>query len=194
MQGKMAILGGEKGKKETNKRSETLSNDTKFNFMKKKYGFDKFKKTNYVSPSCMKDFYDKYSKFNVTSRKYFLENVTPTLAFIKSSNEEKIVPNPLGLIRRTGDTDKLNYNYQKVGDDYMTVLSNSLRYSEQFNSLDISGNRLSNIGVEKLFKVLNENKMLSRKLLNINLSENNMGNRDLTDLNLSLISSKVKNI
>ena len=186
MIGRMTILGSEKGKKETNKRTETISSDSKFNFMKKKYGFDKFKKTNYVSPSCMKDFYDKYSKFNVTSRKYFLENVTPTLAFIKSSNEEKIVPNPLGLIRRTGDTDKLNYNYQKVGDDYMTVLSNSLRYSEQFNSLDISGNRLSNIGVEKLFKVLNENKMLSRKLLSINLSENNMGNRDLSDLNLFL--------
>ena len=186
LMGKMSILGSEKGKKEANKRTETISNDTKFTLMKKKYGFDKFKKTNYVSPSCMKDFYDKYSKFNVTSRKYFLENVTPTLAFIKSSNEEKIVPNPLGLIRRNGDTDKLNYNYQKVGDDYMTVLSNSLRYSEQFNSLDISGNRLSNIGVEKLFKVLNENKMLSRKLLNINLSENNMGNRDLTDLNIFL--------
>lgn len=122
----------------------------------------------------MRDFYEKYSKFKVTARKYFLENNTPSLAFIKSSDEEKIIPNPLGLLRRSGDIDMLDLNFQKVGDDYISALSNSLKYSEHFNSLDVSANRLSTGGVEKLFKVLNDNKMLSRKLININLSENNL--------------------
>ena len=169
---------------------ESVPNEIRYNnVFKKNYGFDKFKKTNYVAPTCMRDFYDKYSKFNTTARKYFLENNTPSLAFIKSSDEEKIIPNPLGLVRRTGDVDKLDYNFQKIGDDYISVLSNSLKYSEHFNSLDLGGNRLSTGGVEKLFKVLNDNQMLARKLININLSENNLGNQNLSDFILFLQDS-----
>ena len=165
---------------------ETLPSEIRYNSIKKKYGFNKFRNTNYVAPNCMKDFYDKYSKFNTIARKYFYDNNTPSLAFIKSSNEEKIIPNPLGLLRRTGDSDKLDLNYQKVGDDYMTVLSNSLKYSEHINSLDVSGNRLTVGGAEKLFKVLNENKTLAGRLQDINLAENNLGNQDLSDLILFL--------
>ena len=180
----------ENGKETIQKPVDTVPNEIRYNnAFKKKYGFDKFKKTNYIAPSCMRDFYEKYAKFNVTARKYFLENNTPSLAFIKSSDEEKIIPNPLGLLRRTGDIDKLDLNFQKVGDDYITALSNSLKYSEHFNSLDVGGNRLSTGGVERLFKVLNDNKMLSRKLININLSENNLGNQNLSDFILFLQDS-----
>ena len=168
------------------KQTETLPSEIRYSSFKKKYGFNKFRRTNYVAPTCMRDFFDKYSKFNTISRKYFLENNTPSLAFIKSSNEEKIVPNPLGLIRRTGDSDKLNLNYQKVGDNYMNVLSDSLKYSDHFSSLDVSGNRLSSGGIEKLFKVLTQNKTLSGRLQEINLSENNLGNENLSDLILFL--------
>ena len=180
----------ENGKEIVQKPLETIPNEIRYNnTFKKKYGFDKFKKTNYVTPTCMRDFYEKYSKFKVTARKYFLENNTPSLAFIKSSDEEKIIPNPLGLLRRSGDIDMLDLNFQKVGDDYISALSNSLKYSEHFNSLDVSANRLSTGGVEKLFKVLNDNKMLSRKLININLSENNLGNQNLSDFILFLQDS-----
>lgn len=80
----------ENGKEIVQKPLETIPNEIRYNnTFKKKYGFDKFKKTNYVTPTCMRDFYEKYSKFKVTARKYFLENNTPSLAFIKSSDEEK---------------------------------------------------------------------------------------------------------
>ena len=154
--------------------------------MKSRYGFNKFKKSNYVTTTCMKEFYVKYSNFNNFSRKYFVENDTPLLAFIKSSNDEKIIPNPLGLVKRSGDQRKLEYNYHKVGDDYVKVLSNSLIYSENFTSIDFSGNRLSNVGVSKLFKIINDNKKLVRNLREVDLSENNIGTENLEELILFL--------
>ena len=48
-----------------------------------KYGINKFKQSNYVTSSCMKEFYSKYSHYNSFSRKYFIQNNTPLLAFIK---------------------------------------------------------------------------------------------------------------
>ena len=167
----------------------TISNDSRHLSIKNKFGLNIFKKTNYVTPSCMRDFYEKYSNYNTLSRKYILQNNTPSLAFIKSSNEKKIIPNPLGLIRRNGDTEKLDFNYQKVGDDYMSVLSNSLKYSDHLTQLDLSGNRISIDGMENLFKVINENTILSKKLHSIDLSENNIGNQNLEDFILFLQNS-----
>ena len=151
-----------------------------------RYGLNKFKQSNYVTSSCMKDFYVKYSNFNKFSRKYIVENDTPLLAFIKSSNDKKIIPNPLGLVKRSGDKKKLEFNYQKVGDEYVKVLSNSLIYSEDFTSIDLSGNRLSNDGVSKLFKIINDNKKLVANLKTVDLSENNLGTQNLNELILFL--------
>ena len=103
--------------------------------------------------------------------------------------KKKIVPNPLGLLRRTGDAEKLNFNFQKVGDNYMNVLSNSLKYSEHLTKLDLNGNRLSNDGVSKIFKVINDNSVLANKLQSIDLSENNFGNQNLEDFILYIQDS-----
>ena len=164
--------------------NETLTSESFA--QKSKYGFNKFKQSNYVTSSCMRDFYVKYSNYNIFSRKYFVESDTPLLAFIKSTNEEKLIPNPLGLVKRSGDQRKLEYNYQKVGDEYVKALSNSLIYSENFETIDLSGNRLSNDGVNKLFKIINENKKLVRNLKSVNLSENNLGTENLEELILFL--------
>ena len=164
--------------------NETLTSESFA--QKSKYGFNKFKQSNYVTSSCMRDFYVKYSNYNIFSRKYFVESDTPLLAFIKSTNEEKLIPNPLGLVKRSGDQRKLEYNYQKVGDEYVKALSNSLIYSENFETIDLSGNRLSNDGVNKLFKIINENKKLVRNLKSVNLSENNLGTENLEELFLFL--------
>ena len=168
------------------KPSGTLSNDSRHLSVKARYGFNPFEQTNYVTPICMRDFYEKYSKYNTISRKYILDNNTPSLAFIKSSNEEKIIPNPLGLIRRSGDITKLNYNYQKVGDDYLKVLSNSLKYTDHLTKIDLTGNRLSTDGTTNLFKTINNNVFLAKKLQSIDLSENNLGNQNLEGLILFL--------
>ena len=147
-----------------------------------KYGFEQFNKTSYVNPSCMKEFYDKYSKYNTLVRKHPIKKFTPSWAFIKSTNDQKIIPNPLGLIKRSGDERILGINNQKVGDNYMTALTNSLRYSENLVSLEFGGNRLSSLGVSQIFKTLNENKNLAYKLRTIDLSENHIGKSQIQNL------------
>ena len=158
---------------------------TKFGFSQPKpikYGFDQFNRTSYVTHSCMKEFFDKYSQYNTLTRKHPIEAYTPSWAFIKSTRDEKIIPNPLGLVKRTGDDRILGINNQKVGDNYMFALSNSLRYSDHLTSLEFSGNRLSSLGVSKLFLSLNENKNLAYKLRSIDLSENHIGKSDIHNL------------
>ena len=149
---------------------------------KSKYGFKQFNKTNYVSHSSMKEFYNKFSQYNSLKRKYPTNHNTPSWAFIRSATEEKIIPNPLGLIRRSGDEKILGINNQRVGDRYMIALSNSVRYSQHLESLEFGGNRLSSIGVSHLFKALNENKNLAYKLKCIDLSENHIGKNQINNL------------
>ena len=149
---------------------------------KPKYGFEQFSHTAYVNKSCMKEFYDKYSKYNSLMRKHIINKYTPSWAFIKSTKDQKIVPNPLGLIKRSGDERVLEINNQKVGDTYMAALSNSLRYSEHLVSLEFGGNRLSSLGVSKIFTTLNENKNLAYKLRTIDLSENHIGKSQIKSL------------
>ena len=149
---------------------------------KPKYGFEQFNKTSYVNQSCMKEFYDKYSQFNALMRKHNIKKYTPSWAFIKSTKDQKIIPNPLGLIKRSGDERILGINNQKVGDNYMTALTNSLKYSDHLISLEFGGNRLSSLGVSQIFKTLNENKNLAYKLRTIDLSENHIGKSQIKNL------------
>ena len=149
---------------------------------KPKYGFEQFNKTSYANPSSMKEFYDKYSQYNTLVRKHPIKKFTPSWAFIKSTNDQKIIPNPLGLIKRSGDERVLGINNQKVGDNYMAALTNSLRYSENLVSLEFGGNRLSSLGVSQIFKTLNENKNLAYKLRTIDLSENHIGKSQIQNL------------
>ena len=153
------------------------------NIRNEKSGFQQFNQTNYVNQSCMKEYYKKYSKYNNLIRKHPLSNCTPSWAFIKSSNEEKIIPNPLGLLRRFGEQNNLDINNQKVGDTYMKSLSCSLRYYNQhLSKLEFAGNRLTSMGTSDLFKSLNTNKELAYKLRSIDLGENKIGTNNIDEL------------
>ena len=182
-------------KKEEKKNLETQKNfaKNKFGFSQPKpvkYGFEQFNRTSYVNKNCMKEFYNKYSQYNDLTRKHPIETYTPSWAFIKSTRDEKIIPNPLGLVKRSGDERILGINNHKVGDIYISALSNSLRYSDHLTSLEFSGNRLSSMGVSTLFKALNENKNLAYKLRTIDLSENHIGKNEIQNLISFLQDSK----
>ena len=153
-------------------------------------GFEKFNATNYVTQSCMTEFFHKYSKFNTLYRKHPLEKLTPTWAFIKASKEEKIIPNPLGLLNRYGEEDDLNLKYNKVGDNYISAISDSLRYSRHLRNLELNGNRITSKGTFKLFSSLNCNKDLAYNLRKIDLSENKIGNSDIKELLAFIQDSK----
>ena len=169
-------------RKEQLSQEKEETNKPKVNIILTNEGFDEFNSTKYVNKNCMTEFYKKYSKYDSLFRKYPMTKKTPSWAFIESSNEEKIIPNPLGLLRRRGREKNLSITNHKVGDIYMKALSNSLKYSRHLNKLEISGNRLSSFGTSKLFKSLNFNKELSYKLKTINLSENKIGNNNIDEL------------
>ena len=145
-------------------------------------GYDQFNKTKNISPDCMIEFYKKYSKYDSLCRYYPKKKNTPSWSFIESSTKEKIIPNPLGLLRRSGQEKKIILSNHKVGDTYMKVLSNSLKYSQNLNGLEFSGNRLSSYGTSKLFKSLNFNKELCYNIRAIDLSGNKIGNNNIDDL------------
>ena len=149
---------------------------------KVKYGFGKFNKTNYSTETSMREFYSKFSEFNILTRKYPIEKNTPSWEFIRASRNNKIVPNPLGLIKRYGDEKILDLKNQKVGDNYMSVLSNSLKYSDHLRSFDFEGNRLTHKSISKVFKIVNESSYLANNICSINLSNNNIGKYEINNL------------
>lgn len=145
-------------------------------------GFSKFGSTHYNTTETMKDFYEKYQQFNELNRKQPLETYTPSFAFIKGANTELIVPNPLGLLKRRGDEHKLEMNNQKVGDNYMKVLSSSLKYTTHLSDLQMKGNRISSNGMECLFTSLNNNKQLLYRIHTLDISDNKIGKHDIKEM------------
>ena len=164
----------EPDKKQKDEHKESISNS--------KEGFDEFNRTKYVSPDGFLEFYKKYSKYDSLNRKYILKKRTPSWSFIESSNEEKIIPNPLGLLRRSGQEKQLALSNHKVGDNYMKALGNSLRYCNHLKKLELSGNRIGSIGASKLFGAINTNRNLLYNIREINISENKIGKNDIEEL------------
>ena len=147
-----------------------------------KYGFGQFKSTNYVEKNCMKGFFNKYQKFKILNRKQPISKITPSFAFIQSSNEEKIIPNPLGILQRSGDDTILKMNFQKVGDNYAKALGNSLKFSHHIESIELNNNRLSSNGTSMILKSINDNRELLPKIKEMDLSENKIFDNDITEL------------
>ena len=152
------------------------------NNSKKKYNFnfDKakeyFKKTKYSSPDSVNDFFIKFRKYKLIDKKEPIKKLTSSLAFIKSCNEDMIIPNPLGLLKRKGDEKILNMNNQHVGDRYIKALSNGLEYIEHLNNFQLSNNRLTDFGIVSIFNCLNNNLNLMENIIKLNLSNNKIGN------------------
>ena len=53
------------------------------------------------------EFWKKYRNFNDTVRKGKLKVMTPSYGFIKSSQDNFLIPNPIGLLSRNGENDSI---------------------------------------------------------------------------------------
>ena len=144
---------------------------------------------NYSSVNNISHFHKVYRSFNNICRKHYVKAESPSYAFIKSCDKEKIVCNPLGLLKRRGDEGSLDINNQHIGDNYVNCLSKSLKYVKHLNSLEMSNNRLTNLGAEKLFDNIKENSNLVKNLTKLNLSFNNIGEEGIQNL-INLIVDK----
>jgi len=54
------------------------------------------------------EFWKKYRSFNDTNRKGNMKVMTPSYGFIKSSQENLLIPNPIGLLNRNGENDSIS--------------------------------------------------------------------------------------
>lgn len=66
-----------------------------------------FEETNYVNKSCLEVFYKKYHKINDYERKGKLNKISPSFKFIKASKQNRIIPNPVGLLKKDGENNKV---------------------------------------------------------------------------------------
>ena len=136
----------------------------------------------YSSLNNISHFRKVYRNFNNICRKHYVKGDSPSYAFIKSCEKDKIVCNPLGLIKRTGDEGLLDINNQHTGDRYVNCLSSSLKYVKHINTLEMSNNNLTNVSIEKLFDNIKQNDNLVKNLIKLNLSFNNIQEKGITNL------------
>jgi hypothetical protein len=106
-----------------------------------------FKK--YSSMNNISHFHKVYRSFKNICRKHYVKADSPSFAFIQSCEKEKIVCNPLGLLKRWGDEGSLDMNNQHTGDNYINCLSSSLKFVNHLNTLEMSNNRLTNRSIER---------------------------------------------
>ena len=134
-----------------------------------------FRFTRYSSLDNIGNFHKLYREFNNLSRKHYINGNYSTYAFIKSCDKEKIVCNPLGLLKRKGDENILEMNNHHAGDSFVDCLSSGLKFTNNLNTLEMSNNRITQIGIEKFFSNLQEKGTFLKNLFKLNLSYNNIG-------------------
>ena len=156
-----------------------LDNNSTIKIRKRK---EYFSKTKYSSLTSIKDFYSKYRKFKNINNKEPIKKYTPSLAFINTCDKEKIIPNPLGLLKRKGEINILNMNNQHIGNRYIKALSSGLEYSDFINSFQLSSNGLNESGTVDLFNSFHVNPKLLENLTKLNLSNNRIGNLGTEEL------------
>ena len=170
-----------------NNTNKNNNNYRKINIIEK--GKNPFNFTKYSSLDNIRNFHKLYRNFKNLSRKHFINEKSPSFAFIKSCEKEKVVCNPLGLFKRKGDEHILEMNHQHSGDKYISCLSSSLRFVNHLNILEMSNNNLSHLGVESLFQNIKQNENLLKNLFKLDLSNNKIGEKGIENL-LTFIEDK----
>ena len=153
----------------TNTNSLRKSNST-FEFSQ-----NKFRETKYSDKDSFNLFYKKMHRISEYKRKGANNTLTPSFTFIKSSNENLIVPNPIGIVKKKGDPDIININHKRMGDKYIQSLSQGLTLATHVSELSLSQNRLTDVSVKMLFDVINSNINICKRLLSLNLGYNKIG-------------------
>ena len=170
-------------KNSSNRYMNNYKND--YNIKKiKKIGKEKnpFNFTRYVASDNIPHFHKVYRDFKSLCRKHYINEKSASFAFIKECEKEKIVCNPLGLIKRKGEENILEMNNQHSGDKFINCLSTGLKFVNHLNSLEMSNNRLTHHGIKKLLSNIKQNESLLKNIIKLNLSYNNIGDEGIEDL------------
>ena len=149
--------------------------ELKNTYLNKNYSSADFQKTIFLDKDSFNVFYNKVHKDSEIYRKGGDELKTPSFNLIRATKEFRVVPNPIGVVKKKGEVSKLDLNNKKVGDDYLQCVNKSLEISEHLTSLDLGKNRLSDLSLIPLINTIIKNNKLLTKLIEINLSYNKIG-------------------
>ena len=158
------------------KETENDLHDLKESYSNPRYIQSDFNQTRYCEIGSFRVFYNKMHKDNELFRKGAKDLETPSFNFIRQSVKDRIVPNPIGVVRRKGENSKVDLSNRRVGDDYIRCLTKSLSISQHISFLNLCKNRLSDFSLIPLFKTIQENSLLSKKLIALDLSYNKLKN------------------
>ena len=128
------------------------------------------------------EFYKKVHNSYDLNRKGVNNIKTPSFNFINGANEFKIIPNPIGIIKRIGNESIININHKRMGDNYILALIKSLNVINHIHEISLSQNRLTDFGISALCNSIINNNELSSKLTILDLSYNNLGENSVFSL------------
>ena len=171
-----------------NSNNNTNTNKNNYNFKKikittpKSIGKNPFDFSKYISIDNISKFHKLYRNFKNLSRKHYINGKSPCYAFIQSCEKEKVICNPLGLLKRKGQENVVEMNNQHSGDHYMNCLSSSFKYINDINKLEMSNNRLTHLGMEKMFSNIKQNENFIKNLFKLDVSNNNIGEKGIENI------------
>ena len=142
---------------------------------KELYKNDEFNTTKFNEYRAFKIFYNKMRKNNEIFRKGGDNIKTPSFNLIRAANKFRAVPNPIGVVKRKGEANKMELNNKLVGDNYVKCICESLKVSEHITEINLRKNRLSDISVIPLFQTIINNPVLLKQITLIDLSYNKIG-------------------
>ena len=151
------------------------TNELKNSYLNKNYSCDDFGQTRFLDKNSFNVFYNKMHKDNEIYRKGGDNLRTPSFNLIRATKEFRVVPKPIGVVKKKGEESKLDLNNKKLGDDFIQCVNKSLEISSHLTSLDLGKNRLSDMSLIPLIQTIIKNDNLLKKLVEINLSYNKIG-------------------
>ena len=134
-----------------------------------------FNTTRFSEYKAFKIFYNKMRRDNELIRKGGESIKTPSFNLIRATKKFRVVPNPIGVVKRSGEINKLELNNKLVGDNYIRSLCESLEVSDHLTDINLGKNRLSDISIIPLFKTIIKNSPLLKQIKLIDLSYNKIG-------------------
>ena len=134
-----------------------------------------FGQTRYVEPKAFKVFFKKMHKNEEIVRKGGIGIQTPSMNLIRATKKFRIVPNPIGVVKKKGEDRILDLKNKGLGDNYVRCLTESLAVSDHITDLNLSKNRLSDMSIIPLMTTILKNTALLKRLVQFDLSFNRVG-------------------
>lgn len=151
------------------------------NIMSGHFDFDR---TQYASKESFSEFFSKLSNYKKLIRKGILNSKTPSFNFLEAAEKYKIVANPVGLLKRNGNSEKIDLKHYGKGDNHLQALTNCFKTADHITEIDLQDNRLTNHSVVPMFEALKSNVKCAKNISMINLSFNKLGKESINALSL----------